>query len=238
MNENFLNNLGNMNSFITGIDNSNTFSNDLKTDIERQKMAMLDKQIKESYNVILKQSYNISKSIMREVYGIYTTIVRKTFEDVFTEFYGSGYDIVSLHDALGFMMGGNLVPEFFFDKTKFHFNSDLEKNMRKFNENSREYASFGRFENPDFYLGDIESLIEEELEDYGEDSEYDEEDIMDDIQYEYLSMQPTNKTLIEGAMATIDNVVKIATNKSLIAFNVEYVSRIKPRLIKKYKINL
>lgn len=193
---------------------------------------IIEKEKKTIDEIVKKEAYPKVVSIKRDIYGFYTVIVRNSFHDTFSDIYGNGYDIESLDKALKFMSGSSLIPEFYFDENEFHFNSELENITRKFNQNSRKYASFGNMDNPDFYLGDLENFDEE----YDED--IDEEDIYDDMMYEYLQMSPVNKTLVEKTRYPITDAYKIARDKALVAFNSAYISQIKPRIYRKYGIKI
>lgn len=189
--------------------------------------------------IMKKEAYPKVIAIKREIYGIFTVIVKNAFQEVFTDMYGSGYDVQSLDKAVKIMSGSSLIPDFYFEKNDFHFNEELERFSRKFNENSRKYASFRDLEGPEFYLGEILQDYEDNS-DSDEDSENEEdyEDIYDDIMYEYLDMTPVNKILVKGTRFPLDETYKIARDKALVAFNTEYNSQIKPRIYKKYGIKI
>lgn len=60
--------------------------------------------------------------IKTEIYGSFTSIVKKTFVTVFNEYYGINYNIESLLNSISFNSGNGLIPDFSYDENKFVFN--------------------------------------------------------------------------------------------------------------------
>ena len=214
-------------------------SNQLTKSISRALDDELNKVIQE----INKKVPQKLQTIKSEIYGAYRQVVQNSFQNTFDSYYGNNYDINSLIDSLHFVTGKDLRPDIQYDINKFMFNSDLAKIQGKqFNQNTsktngiqRQISLFGR-ENRDVL---IEELLEEaqEYEKMGDTNAMNE--TLDRLDYlESINGRPVNNMVRPETFVELDKVYQIAKDKAIEEFNKEFVSQLKPRILKKYGIQM
>ena len=185
------------------------------------------------------------KAIKSDIYGAYRTIILNSMQEVFTKAYGNNYDANSLVDSIDFVTGNDIRPDFFWHREKFSFTPEINKD-RDFNQNAKDYASFGKIQDPDFFTGSVldKNGFGWDVEDFNDESngEDDNEDAQEEAFYEeiasLISFKPVHTVGIHGGYASLDEVYQRARTKALDNFNREYDSQIKPRILKKYGIKL
>lgn len=199
---------------------------------ETQIEKVLRQEIEKVTQEIQKKHASKIKSIKSEIYGYYINIINDSFQKKFTEFYGSTYDKNSLRNSLIILTGQGLLPELQCDTTAFRFNKDIDTKARKFNLNTSSISNISEIRsieaNPRIFNILDEVMDEENLGDEEED------EILDDV---LVNFTPTNrKRGIQDAQIKVEEAFKQAKDYALDEFNREYVTQIKPRILKKYGI--
>lgn len=213
--------------------------------LEQQFKKILDIEVEKLTAQIKKQIPIKMKAIKSDIYGAYRTIILNSMQEVFTKAYGNNYDANSLVDSIDFVTGNDIRPDFFWHREKFSFTPEINKD-RDFNQNAKDYASFGKIQDPDFFTGSVldKNYFGWDVEDFNDESngENDNEDAQEEAFYEeitsLISFKPIHTVGIHGGYASLDEVYQRARTKALDNFNREYVSQIKPRILKKYGIKL
>ena len=209
--------------------------------LEQQFKKILDIEVEKLTAQIKKQIPIKMKAIKSDIYGAYRTIILNSMQEVFTKAYGNNYDANSLVDSIDFVTGNDIRPDFFWHREKFSFTSEINKD-RDFNQNAKDYASFGKIQDPDFFTGSVLDKNGfgwdvDDFDDEGEDEENQENAYYEEIT-SLISFKPIHTVGIHGGYASLDEVYQRARTKALDNFNREYVSQIKPRILKKYGIKL
>lgn len=102
---------------------------------EKEKENKINQQIKRQEN----KNKKIDKSVENQVLGIYKKNVIDSFITTFASNYGEDFDYDSLLNSLSFSIKNDshgLHPDFKFNVNNVKFNSDMNKECRRFNENS------------------------------------------------------------------------------------------------------
>ena len=198
----------------------------------------LEKELDKFFQNILKQFPSKVQLIKKDIYDAFVLVTQNTFLQTFDEYYGNNYDINSLLASLQFYTGKDIRPDFSYDENKFKFNNDNGALVKDgFNFNSRKYASFGNFQDPE-----IEALLDQFWEDEENDETTDELEQEDEqdflITYVDSFFQPVNNIILAETMASKKDVYEEARKRAVQNFNKEYVTQIKPRIYKKYGIKI
>ena len=195
----------------------------------------MDIEIDRIVREIKRQIPQKMQAVKSEILGSYQIIATTAVQRVFVETYGQNYDMASLNNSLTLGIGDDLRPIFLYNKDLFKFDTTLKRNERAFNQNAKQYASFrNTLEDPEFYT------IEEEVA-YEEDSNpFDEafDNITEDNTKDYNIFSPHNKQNQQGGYASLTETFEKARNIALNEFEKEYITHIKPRILKKYGIKL
>lgn len=200
--------------------------------------------------------------IKTEIYGSFTSIVKKTFVTVFNEYYGINYNIESLLNSISFNSGNGLIPDFSYDENKFVFNQelldpDINDRYNKFNKNAGLTDEFVRFNDPRMGRNTaryrdkkISETMDEEyrmakqtVEDYDNgnaDISVDElNESLDFIDYlDNTRGKMANTMTRDEGYAGLKKVYQIARQRALEEWQYEFNVQLKPRFIQKYGINL
>lgn len=199
-------------------------------DFNQKLQKDIEKEIEEILNAIIKQNKIKIREIKSEIYGLYVKIITESMVEQFNLYYGNNYSKNSLINSLSFHSGSGLLPNFNYDINKFKFYKKIN-NKRKFNLNSKKISNINETRrinsNPRFFDVMDEISMEEEIED--------EDEVLNDIMIEFL---PSNQKGIQDTYIPIKEAYKKASEKSIDAFNKQYVTQIKPRILKKYGIKL
>ena len=122
-----------------------------------------------------------------------------------------------------------------YNKDIFKFDTTLKNNERAFNQNVRQYASFrNTLEDPEFYTIEEETAYEEDSNPF--DEAFD--NITEENTRDYNIFSPHNKQNQQGGYASLTETFEKARNIALDEFEKEYITHIKPRILKKYGIKL
>ncbi len=195
----------------------------------------MDVEINRIVREIKRQIPQKMQAVKSEILGSYQIIATTAVQRVFVETYGQNYDMASLNNSLTLGIGDDLRPIFLYNKDLFKFDTTLKRNERAFNQNAKQYASFrNTLEDPEFYT------IEEEVA-YEEDSNpFDEafDNITEDNTKDYNIFSPHNKQNQQGGYASLTETFEKARNIALNEFEKEYITHIKPRILKKYGIQI
>lgn len=230
--------------------------------VTQQAQNILNKKIQEITKEIQKQIPNKMQLIKAEIYGSYTTIIRRTFVNVFNAYYGTNYNVQSLLDSISFNNGNDLIPDFSYDENKFLFDQELQREdlsdrHSRFNKNAGLTDEFVRFTDPRlgrnsarYYDKNLNQAYEdqyneakESIEDYENGSngisteEYNES--LDFIEYlDSTRGKPVNNMKRVEWYIGLKRVYALARQKAIEAFQSEYNMVIKPRCMQKYGIKL
>lgn len=200
---------------------------------ETQIEKVLKEQIEEITQEIKRNHASKIRAIKSEIYGYYINIINDSFQRKFTEFYGDAYDKKSLSNSLNILTGQGLLPELQYDMSVFKFNRGINEKARKFNLNTSPISNISEIRginsNPRIFDILDEITDEENLTD-------EEEEALNDV---LIAFTPTNrKQGIQGTQIMPTEAFKQAKDYALSEFNREYVTQIKPRILKKYGIKL
>lgn len=233
------------------------------TNVITQKVqSIINKEVQKIQQEIQKQISSKMSLIKAEIYGSYTTIVKRTFVNVFNAYYGINYNIQSLLDSINFNSGNGLIPDFSYDENKFLFDQELDKEdlsdrHTRFNKNAGLTDEFVRFSDPRlgrnsarYHDDNLENAYREQyneaketIEDYENGNsginlnEYNES--LDFIQYlDKTRGKPVNNMKRVEWYIGLKKVYALARQKALEQFQNEYNMVIKPRCQKKYGIKL
>ena len=213
----------------------NSEDSNLSTALQKQVQKAIDVEIDKIIKEIKKQIPSKMGMIKSEILGSYQVIATTTVQKVFMETYGENYDVASLNNSLTLGLGNDLRPIFSYNKDIFKFDTTLKKNERAFNQNARQYASFrNTLEDPEFYT-------QEEEDAYIADSNpFDEalDDITESNTRDYNIFSPHNKQNQQGGYASLSETFEKAKTEALNEFEKEYITHIKPRILKKYGIKM
>lgn len=223
---------------MSGLVLNETESNKL---LEQQFKKILDIEVEKLTAQIQKQIPVKMKAIKSDIYGAYRTVILNSMQEVFTKAYGNNYDANSLVESIDFVTGNDIRPDFFWHREKFSFTPEINDG-KDFNQNAKDYASFGKIQDPDFFTGSILDKNGfgwdvDDFDDEGEDEEKQENAYYEEIT-SLIPFKPIHTVGIHGGYASLDEVYQRARTKALDNFNREYVSQIKPRILKKYGIKL
>lgn len=230
--------------------------------ITQQTQLIINKKLQEITKEIQKQIPAKMSLIKTEIYGSYTSLVKRTFVNVFNSYYGTNYNVQSLLDSISFNSGNGLIPDFSYDENKFIFDQELEREdlsdrHSRFNKNAGLTDEFVRFNDPrlgrnsaryrdknldDAYKEQYE-MAKQTVEDYDNgqpDISVDElNESLDFIEYlDKTRGKPANNMIRPEWYIGLKKVYKRARNEALRLFNSEYEREIKPRVMKKYGIKL
>lgn len=125
---------------------------------------ILEEEQKKIVKEIQKSLPQKMQTIKNEVSTEYIKTARSVFKSVFDNYYNEDYDRDSLMESLFFFSGNKLYPELTYDTKKFRFLSKLEKNNRKFNQNS----SSREPRDPEIIALDYANIFFNEQEDYND----------------------------------------------------------------------
>ena len=202
----------------------------LETQIEK----ILRKELEEITLKIQRDHADKIRSIKREIYGNFINIIQDSFQIKFYEFYGNNFDKQSLNNSLIFITGSGILPDFQYDTDQFKFTYGINQKARKFNLNTSSISNISEIRsieaNPRIFNVLDEVMNEENLGDEEED------EILDDILINFTSTN--RKRGIQDAQIKVEEAFKQAKDYALDEFNREYVTQIKPRILKKYGIKL
>lgn len=173
--------------------------------------------------------------IRSEILLSFQTIAFAEVQKVFLETYGENYDVDSLNNSLQLGLGNDLRPIFLYNRQVFRFSKNLKSSQRKFNQNSVSYASFGTgLEDPEFYSLDEYNSYEDDDDPFSDAfNEISSENIKN-----YKIFQPYNRINRQGGYASLEETYQKAKNDALDKFEKEYITHIKPRIIKKYGLKI
>lgn len=183
-----------------------------------------------------------------DIFGAFVSVVNSTFIEVFTEYYGNNFETEALISSLSYFQGNNLRPDFSYDERKFRFNHGILEGVSQNNLNSKSQASFNGYRDPEaFVTGYIENFWQDD-DKYFNNTD-DEEDALvqqaldslhksEKIPASSLQFVPVNTMKRITGIVDVTEVYKMARYKALTRFNNEFVSQIKPRLVKKYRLKL
>lgn len=199
--------------------------------LERAMNAEINKIVAE----IKRQIPQKTQAVKSEILGSYQVIAITAVQRVFMETYGENYDVASLNASLTLGIGNDLRPIFSYNKDIFKFDTTLKNNERAFNQNARQYASFrNTLEDPEFYTIEEETAYEEDSNPFDEALN----DITEVNTRDYNIFSPHNKQNQQGGYASLSETFEKAKNVALDEFEKEYITHIKPRILKKYGIKL
>lgn len=208
----------------------------------------LEKEIKKSHAIQDKNkkqnnAIQLKKEIIQqrvEIFNSYTSIVKTVFKSVFDNYYGVLYDEESLFSSLKFSQLNNGTPYITYDISKFKFTR--YKNIREketFNFNSVSQNTVKYFSEEDWYdTGLMENFFQDT-----EESEYVVNNIVDEDQQEqdmanlsidFSNFSKANQNISPNIFPIVEDVYKIAKERANQEFNKQYISLIKPQLLKKY----
>lgn len=240
----------------------NFSANQIDNLIDQQVENILKKKMDELLKQLQKQAANKMTLIKAEIYGSFTSIVKRTFVNVFNAYYGTHYNVQSLLDSINFNNGNGLIPDFSYNKNKFMFDQeldaeDLTDRHNRFNKNAGLTDEFVRFQDPRwgrnssrYHDKDLYNAYKEQLEiarntteDYESgDSGITVDEYNESLDFiEYLDStrgKPANNMLRPQWYEGLDKVYKKARTEALRRFDYEFNVEIKPRVLKKYGINI
>ena len=195
----------------------------------------MDVEIDRIVREIKRQIPQKMQAVKSEILGSYQVIATTAVQRVFMQTYGESYDVASLNTSLTLGIGNDLRPIFLYNKDIFKFDTTLKNNERAFNQNVRQYASFrNTLEDPEFYTIEEETAYEEDSNPF--DEAFD--NITEENTRDYNIFSPHNKQNQQGGYASLTETFEKARNIALDEFEKEYITHIKPRILKKYGIKL
>lgn len=221
-------------------------------------MASLEEQVrsqmimKDTTSAILKLADAIKQQIpakiieiRKDIYQSFKYITSVAVEEYFVATYGaSSFDFGSLQASLIFIPSANdLVPKLSYDPSMFRFNTTVQKNRRVFNQNANEANRKTRQKIDSSYYVDtglFSDFYESSEFDYDSTSDtYDEDANLEDILMDFENFVPTsNRNEKAVQKISVQETYQQAIAKAIETFYTQYQGVIKPRILKKYKINL
>ena len=213
--------------------------------ISNQITKILNKELQNIEKEIRKSLPQKLKQINGEIYASYRVIVQNTVEQVFIEYFGDSFDLMSLRDSIIYPSINNFQPNFSYNKNKIKFYNTMDERYSPFNLNARkDEMRKSKPNDPDFFTGSFWDLMNEDdfggsyFEDYGyTGQDYDDEiDYYNSLLNDYNDFTPANSKI--KYTLSLDKVFEIARSKALQEFDKEYKIHIKPQILKKYGIKL
>lgn len=216
--------------------------------LEQAIKAKIEKEYKIVETKAKEKSVVNLQSIKADIYRAFIAVVNSTFIEVFTSYYGNNFDTESLISSLSYFQGNNLRPDFSYDERKFMFAQGILEGISQNNLNSKSEASFQGYRDPEVFVsGLIENFWQDDTRYFQNDDEQEDaltQEALDllhkDEKVPASSLQFTSVNTMKRITGLVDvsEVYKMARYKALSRFNTEFVSQIKPRLFKKYRLKL
>lgn len=175
-----------------------------------------------------------------QIFNSYTSITKSVFKSVFDNYYGPLYDEESLFSSLKFLQLGNGAPYLTYNIDEFKFTpykEVREKEVFNFNQVSQNTAK--RFSEEDWYdTGLMENFFQDDEEsDYVVNNEVNEDEQEQDLaslSIDFSNFQKSNQNISANIFPSVVDVYRVAKERANQEFNKQYISLIKPQLLKKY----
>lgn len=213
----------------------------MNENISNAVLSAIKQEMKHLEDEIKKSMPNKMMAVRGEVTQEYIIIVKSVFKSVFDNYYKEDYDYDSLMDSLYFFSRAHLWPDLIYSTKKFRFLNSLEKRQAKFNQNRIATSSIKDFRGADEVTLEFANNMFEEYGDSGEFTSNNEGELWDQVQevaIDFWNFTPINNNKRMYALSPVEEVYRIAYERSMQEFERQYISQIKPRILKKYGIKL
>lgn len=204
--------------------------NEIFKQLEEKIDKTIEKKVKEIELKLKKETSSKILLIKNDIFVSYTVFIMDYIKSYFSKIYGTdNYNENSLSNSISFLRGGFL-PDFSYDTNLFFWNSDINADTNKFNENSiYDFTYVGR-------TGDIDNLETlDNLENDKDMGEYEDYSTQNNTKSNFSFYNKINR---QGAFANLQDTYKNAHIEANKAFNQRLQTMIIPNLYKKYGIKI
>lgn len=195
---------------------------------------VIQNKIKEIEKTAQVQAKGKVTLIRNDIFVAYGSFVRNYISNYFDKTYGANnYNETSLMDSLTFFKTGGFLPDFSYTTNTFLWESDINADINKFNENSIYESKYVGFN--DDNLNEVDTL-----------DSIDEDEKLGNYYEDYSSIKSQGKEKFsyynrlnrQGAFASLSEVYQKAHTEANIAFEKKLYGEIIPVMYKKYGIKI